>query len=119
MRCTNFRHLPLRPFTDIWVHIKTPLNRNWYPRSGVVEGFWIYDTQHVQYTRLYLTGGATYRSASAISFPRPLPQQVLIPCGPMRYDSQFFDSSTLTRRDHRQFWEAHIVTDTQPDTSKL
>jgi hypothetical protein len=29
------------------------------------------------------------------------------------------DSFTLARRDHRKLWEAHIVTDAQPDTGKL
>lgn len=43
MRYTNFRHPPSRPFTDIRVHIKAPLDRNWYPRSGIVESFCIYD----------------------------------------------------------------------------
>jgi hypothetical protein len=54
MRYTNFRHPPSLPFTDIRVHIKAPLNRNWYPRSGVVEGLWIYDAAHAQYTRPHL-----------------------------------------------------------------
>lgn len=56
MRYTDLRHPPSYPFTNIRVHVKAPLNRNWYPRSGIVENFWIYDTPHAQYTRPYSTG---------------------------------------------------------------
>ena len=32
---------PSYSVTDIRVHVKAPLNGNWYPCSGVVEGLWI------------------------------------------------------------------------------
>jgi hypothetical protein len=48
---------PSQPLTDVRVNVKTPLDRNWYPRSGIVEDLWVCDTRHAQYTRLFLGKG--------------------------------------------------------------
>ena len=47
----------LQPFTDVRVHVKPPLNRNWYPRTGIGEGLWICDTYNTLNTPCYTRKG--------------------------------------------------------------